>query len=304
MTLLPGGFFQLLPILQRVVAAHLGYIEEAARGTLAYGTAAPSEQEAMACLLQMFQGRNEEADWKAVENHVRARTLEWWEGWQDLPKRKDFADLVKRADQRKKGTGSEDNRRRLSHREGLRIATPLLAGIPNKISLDAEGEYKAVAQVLAALLSPPMGEPSPEKLQEYHHLAGYKRVYYDALYRRYNQPDNPVNAIPSLPLRWQSSIDGRRPRRHYPKTQVSPHNPLKPAILLRNFQIQFVIGFLDRVGVSPLGTHLSGCRIVGEALDLSEDTVNKIREMSFTVEMEKYSKAIAERTGLLDTTGV
>ena len=56
-----------------------------------------------------------------------------------------------------------------------------------KISLDAEGEQEAVAQVLAAILSPPMGEPSPERLQEYHHRARFNRVYYDALDRHYDQ---------------------------------------------------------------------------------------------------------------------
>ena len=36
MRLLPKGFAQLLPIVQWLVGLHLGYIEEAARGTLAY----------------------------------------------------------------------------------------------------------------------------------------------------------------------------------------------------------------------------------------------------------------------------
>ena len=111
-TLLPGGFLQLLPIVQRVASMHLGHVQEVARGALASGTGAPSEQEAMACLLRIFAGRHDEADWKVVENHLTARALGWWEGWQDLPKRKDFADLVKRAYRRKKGIGPEDNRRR------------------------------------------------------------------------------------------------------------------------------------------------------------------------------------------------
>ena len=303
-TLLPGGFLQLLPIIQRIASMHLGHIQEVARGDLASGTGAPSEQEAMACLLRIFAGRHNEVDWKVVNNHLTARALGWWEGWQDLPKRKDFADLVMRADRREKGIGPEDNRRPPTHGEGRRLAEPLLAGIPGKgkISLDAEGEQEAVVQVLAALLSPPMGEPSPEKLQEYHHLAGYKRVYYDALDRRYNQLDNPVNAIPSLPLRWKSSIYGRRLWRHYPKTKVAPHSPLNPAILLRNLQIQFVIGFLDRVGIRPLGKSVSGCRIVADVLGMSEYSVKRIWEKRFTVEMRKHSEAIAELTGLLDTT--
>ena len=59
---------------------------------------------------------------------------------------------------------------------------------------------------------------------------------------------------------------------------------------------------LDRVGVSPLGTHVSGCRIVAKTLGLSEYSVNRIWGKRFTVEMQEHSEAIAERTVLLDTT--
>ena len=34
-TLLPGGFLQLLPIVQRVASMHLGHVQEVARGALA-----------------------------------------------------------------------------------------------------------------------------------------------------------------------------------------------------------------------------------------------------------------------------
>ena len=83
-----------------------------------------------------------------------------------------------------------------------------------------------------------------------------------------------------------------------------PPPPVKPALLLRNFQIQFVIGLLDRVGVPPRGTDVSGCRIVAKVkvLGLSEAAVKAIWEMRFTVAMRKHSKAVAERAGLLDST--
>ena len=207
MTLLPGGFVQLLPIVEWVAAMHLEHIEDAARGTLAYGAGAPSEEEAMEGLLRIFVGRFEEADREAIENYMRARVREWWSGFSE---RRLLTDLVRRADLRKKGIGSEDNSRCPSHKEGLRIARPLLAGIPGKgkgkIRLDAEGEYEAVAQVLTALLSPPMGEPSPGALQEYTDRARFNRVYYDALKRYYDQLDNHVKAIPRLLLRWKPSF--------------------------------------------------------------------------------------------------
>ena len=66
MRLLPKGFAQLLPIVQWLVGLHLGYIEEAARGTLAYVIGAPSEEEAIACVLWIFEGRYEEADREAL----------------------------------------------------------------------------------------------------------------------------------------------------------------------------------------------------------------------------------------------
>ena len=80
MRLLPKGFAQLLPIVQWLVGLHLGYIEEAARGTLAYVIGAPSEEEAIACVLWIFEGRYEEADREALAAFMRARTRDWWGG--------------------------------------------------------------------------------------------------------------------------------------------------------------------------------------------------------------------------------
>ena len=77
MRLLPDGFAQLLPIVQWLVDLHLGYIEEAARGTLAYVIGAPSEEEAIACVLRIFEGRYEEADREALAAFMRARTRDW-----------------------------------------------------------------------------------------------------------------------------------------------------------------------------------------------------------------------------------
>ena len=159
MRLLPKGFAQLLPIVQWLVDLHLGYIEEAARGTLAYVTGAPSDEEAIACVLWIFEGRYEEADREALAAFMRARTRDWWA---DYPERQLLSALVRRADRRKQRIGREDGRRPPSCGEGLRIARPMLASIPKKISLDAEGEFEAVSKLLAALLKPPMGEDSPE----------------------------------------------------------------------------------------------------------------------------------------------
>ena len=298
MRLLPKGFAQLLPIVQWLVGLNLGYIEEAARGTLAYVTGAPSEEEAIACVLRIFDVRYEEADREALEAFMRAQTREWWV---DYPERQLLSALVRRADRRKLGIGREDGRRPPSCGEGLRIARPMLASIPKKLTLDAEGEFEAVSKLLAALLKPPMGEDSPERLQRYIEFSKSKRVYHDAL-RRYNQEYySPDKTIYRPDFSWQRRAACRSPLRRA-KMKVASHPPVKPALLLRNFQIQFVIGLLDRVGVPPQGTDVSGCRIVAKVLGLSEYRVKGIWEMRFTAEMRKHSKAIAKRAGLLDTT--
>ena len=296
--LLPGGFTQLLPIVQWIVGVHLDHIEEAARGTLASGTGGPSEEVAIECLLRIFEERYEEADKETIEAYMRARTWKWW---QDFPERRLLTDMVRRADQRKKKIGSEYSRRRPLLSEGLQIARLMLAGIPDKISLDSEGEYEAVSGLLAALLSPPMGEPSPAKLQGYIDLSKSMPVYRDALRLHYKELDNPAKTIFRPALRWQRRSAGRT-RLRQANIKVPAHSPVKPALLLRNFQIQFVIGLLERVGVRPRGKYVSGCRIVGEVIGLSPGRVKSIWEMRFTTAMSKHSKAVAERTGLLDTT--
>ena len=298
MKLLPGRFAQLLPIVQWLVVVHLEHIEEAARGTLAFGTGGPSEEVAIECLLRIFEGRHEKADKETIEAYMRARTWEWW---QDFPERRLLTDMVRRADRRKKGIGSEYSRRRPSHSDGLRIARPMLAGIPDKISLDSEGEYEDMSKLLAALLSPPLGEPSPERLQSYIELSKSIPVYRDALRRYYEELDNPPKIIFRPAFRWQRKAAGRT-RLRRAKIKVPSHRPVNPALLLRNLQIQFVIGLLDRLGVRPRGKYVSGCRIVGEVIDRSEDSVKAILEMGSMAAMRKHSKAMAERTGLLDTT--
>ena len=300
MTLLQGGFAQLLPIVQWFVTVHLNHIEEAARGTLASGPGGPSEEVAIECLLRIFEGRREkvDADKETLEAYMRARTWEWW---QDFPERRLLTDMVGRADRRKNGIGSADSRRRPYPCEGLRIARLVLACIPDKISLDSEGEYESVSNLLAALLSLPMGEPSPERLQRYTELSKSIPVYRDALRRHSEELDNPAKTIFRPALRWQRRTAGR-PRLRQATIKVPAHRPVIPALLVRDLQINFVIGLLERVEVKPRGKYVSGCRIVAEVVGLSEYRVKSIWEMRFTVSMAKHSEAVAEHTGLLDTT--
>ena len=295
--LLPGGFGQLFPIVEVIISLHVEYIEKAARGTLASGSDAPSEEQALESVLRMFEDRHLEADKRALEEYMRARTWEWWEGY---PERRLFSALLVRADLRKRRAGSVDERRRPTRPEGLRIARPLLSGIPDEITLDAEGEYESVARLLAALLSPPMGEPSPEELQRYVQLAKDSPVFGDAVGHYYEGLDNPDKSIFRPGIRWQGRA-ARRSLLRRTKIKVAPGNPVKPAILIRNLHIQFVVGLMARVSIRPQGAEVSGCEIVGHVLGLSEDSVKGILAMRFTKAMKKHSEAIAKRTGLLDT---
>ena len=76
--------------------------------------------------------------------------------------------------------------------------------------------------------------------------------------------------------------------------------------LVRDVQVQFTIEVLRRVGVSPRGTLVSGCRILAEALELSEDTVMLIWKergsaKPFDLVLRRHLDAISRRTGLVYT---
>ena len=160
MKLLPGGFNQLLPIVQRFVELQYEHIEEAALGTLAPETDAPSEEEALECLLRIFEERQEESDRETLEAYMGARAGEWWT---DYPECQLLTTLVQRADRRKKWLGTKDDKRRPWHAEGLRIARPLLAGIPDKINLDPEGSTRPWRRFSQPSCRPPWANPPPKR---------------------------------------------------------------------------------------------------------------------------------------------
>ena len=85
---------------------------------------------------------------------------------------------------------------------------------------------------------------------------------------------------------------------------IASHRPVNSVTLERDVQIHFTIEILRRVGVPPRGRDASGCRMVAEALGLSEDTVGRIwKELSSTEKFEgfvlKHLDAISERAGLV-----
>ena len=297
------GFDGLLPIVQWLVIVRLNQIEAVALGSLESGNDAPGMEEAMEAILRIFEGRPGEAERELVEAYMRAVAMEWWRGF---PARLLLTELYERTARRKAGCGSADGRRRPGHCKGLQIAKLMLADIPDTSRLDAEWESEAVSKVLAALVLPPVGAASPETVQRYVDLSRSSRVYYDAIKLIEKEIDNLGEAM----TRQLSRSTGRRPQR--PAGRNLPNErPANPATLLRDIQVQVTIGLLQRVGIKPRGTFVSGCRIVSEALlglvdcglvpeasALSEDTVKRVWGKHFTPEVHKYSKAIAERTGL------
>ena len=76
------------------------------------------------------------------------------------------------------------------------------------------------------------------------------------------------------------------------------------AQLERDVHLQIVVETLRRVRVSPRGKSVSGCRIVAEALDLSEDAVTHIWKQrgwaeSYEPMLRKHLDAVSERPGLV-----
>ena len=161
-----------------------------------------------------------------------------------------------------------------------------------------------MSKVLAVLFFHPIGAPSPKRLQEYIERSQSNRVHYDALKRIDKELDKLSKATPLRLSRWSLGDADGLPQRP-PGRNLPPHRPANPATLMRDVQIEVTIGLLERVGIRPYGTAVSGCRIVAEALEpeFSEKHVKRIWEMAFTAAVRKYSKAIAKRTGLARSHG-
>ena len=295
---LPTVVDDLDPVFRLPIAMRLLLIDEAVCGPQASGAGAPGGEETMEGLLRSL-GRDRKVDEKAFVDYMRAEVRDWL---QSFPERQLLTALYRRAALRRARRGSPDGRRRPSHQEGLQIAKALLADVPDRGQFDSEWESAAVSSVLAAQWRPPIGVRSPDALLEYIERSESSRVYFDALKRIGEELDSRGEAVPDPLARWRQEAAGglrRRPARE----PVPSNRPVDLATLLRHLQIQFTILIMLRVGVPPRGSPVSGCRIVSKALELSEDTVERIWKermwrRSFGLVMQKHSRAIATRTGL------
>ena len=298
MRFLPEGIAEVDANMRWVIPLRLQILEEVVYGPQASGISAPGMNEAMERINRALKRRDTKAEDAAVVDRMRAELLDLWRVY---PERRLLTDLYRRAARRQEGGGSPDSRRPPSHPEGLRVARGLLVDIPDTGRLDAEQESEDVSKVLAAQWLPPIGVPSRVKLREYIRRSPSSRAYFDALTRICEELDNRGEAIPGYLARWREEVADERLQRPAMKP-VPSHRPANPDQLKRDMHIQFAIEVLGRVGVRPSGSDVSGCRIVSEALGLSEDTVTRtwktrIWRKSIAPAMRKYSKAIAERNG-------
>ena len=306
--LLPKRVTDVDPIIRWGIRTRLKLIEEVACGPQASVTGAPGMDEGMKGFLQLL-GRDWKANEEAIVDYMRVEVRKWW---QDFPERQLLTGLYERDTLWKAKSGPPDSRRRPSRAEGLQVATPLLADIRHADRFDPEWESEAVPTFLAALLLPPIGLNSPSTLRDYIERSEASRTYFDALVRMYEEIQIRGQLIPRPLFGWRQEVAGghrRRPERN----RRQAHRPVNPAKLLRDIQIQFTIEVLRKVGVPPTGDPVSGCRIVSEALELSEDPVRLSEDATAKIwgkriwkgpsqQMQKHWKATAERTGPFHTT--
>ena len=298
MRMRPEGIAEAHANIRWGVGRRLQLFEEVVCGPQAAGTGAPGMKEAWERIHRAVERRDRKAEDVAVVDYTRAAL---WDLWRGYTERRLLTELYRRADRRQDGSGSPDSRRPPTHQEGLRVARGLLAEIPAAGRLDAERESAALSEVLADQLLLSNGVPSRPVLREYIRRSKVNRAYFDALGHIEATLHDRGKAIPRLLAGWREEVASGRLRR--PALRPIPsHRPANPAQLARDMQIQFVIEVLDRIGIKPNGSDVSGCRIVSEVLRVPEDRVTRIWKAciwrrSFMPVMRKYSEGITERNG-------
>ena len=293
------------------IALSLQLIEEVVCAPQASMTGGLSMEESKERLRRAVQQRDTEAEDAAFVDCMRAQVRE---RWKDFSERRLLADLYQReARRREKGPSRDDNRRRPTHAEGLQVAKALLPNIAAAAGFDFEWESDAVSIVLADRWVALGDKRRSAALRYYIDRSRSSRAHFDALGHIVEKLDRRGEPIPRPLARWREEVAGEL-RRRPARKPIPSHRPVKPAQLVHDVEMQFAIEVLRRVGIPPMGTPVSGCRIVSEALKqiavatgrtelaLSEDTVTRVWkarvwEKPFEPVLRKHSKAIAERTG-------
>ena len=298
MKLLPEGVAELDPNIRWVIATQLQIIKEIVLGSEVSDGRTPTMEEGWRRMGRAVVRQDKKAEEAALWDYMRADMREWW---QDFPEQRLLRDLYRRTALRQANSGSPDSGRTPSHDEGRRIAEALLVDFQDTRPLDVQGEADTVARVLAGEGLVTFGILSRAALRMYKKESETSAVHFDALSHHCVQlVDRGWDLPPQLARWWQEVAEGQRRR---PAMKPIPaHRPLHPDRLRRDIHVQFTIEILDRVGVPPRGSPVSGCRIVAEASGLSEGTVERIWKActwrtSFLDEMRNQSEDIAIRLG-------
>ena len=299
MRLLPEVIAELDPNIRWEMAKYLRIIEEVVLGPEVSDTGAPTMEETFRSMGQAVVRKDKKAEDAAITDYMRAEVRAWW---QDFPEQGLLTDLYQRAARRRAKSGSLDSRRSPSHDEGLRVARGLLADIPDVGPLDAEGEADTVARVLAGEGLVTYGILTRAKQREYIKESRTSTAHFDALVHLCARWDEWGWDLPPQLARWRQEVaDGGLPRAAM--MPIPAHRPPNTSQFERDMHIQFAIAVLERVGVAPQGSLVSGCRIVAGAMDISEDTVVRIWKQcpwrkSYVPTMRKHAQAIAIRQAL------
>ena len=241
----------------------------------------------------------EQGNWKAEEEAIvegiRADLRNWL---RKFPERELLTRLYLRAVRRRTKSGSPDSRRLPTYAEALPLAGALLADVPGRARLDSAWEAAAISMVLAHQWF--LGH-SRATLREYIRRSRKSRVYHTALGMIRFELEFRGEAIPSYLESWAREVD-RGQRKPPALMLVSAHRPINLTVFVRHFRIHLALELLNRVGVRPRGRDLSGCSVVAEVLDLSEDTVegvwkDRIWEKPFEPVVKRYEKPLRDRYG-------
>ena len=302
MKLLPEGIAEQDPNLRWMIATHLRILEDVVRGPKASEASEPSLQEAEQNIGRAVARWDRKAEEAAITVFLRVHIREWLRDFAEEPL---LARLFKRLAYRRENAGTQDSMRRPSHTEGHRLAKALLVDVRPPGPLDTQGEATFIAKMLAGHGLVTYSFRRRARRREYIKKSRTIPVYFDALLAILAEWERWGVAIPRDLARWRQEVaDGRR-RRPDPQS-IPPQRPANPTQVAYQMQVQFTIEVLDRLGVPPQGSPISGCGIVAEAMemDISEGTVVSIWKKcpwrkSFLPAIRKYSRDIAIRHGLI-----
>lgn len=266
MRLFPEGIGDLDLNIRWLVPLHLRTLKEAVLGPQAPEVNRLSSAKWLERACRAAGRRDRKAEERALAEYTKARVSEWLP---EFSERRLLTDLYQRENRRKARSGSPDSRRRPSHGEGLRVARALLVDVQDATPLDPEQEAADVARTMATQLLPPMGTPTRQIVRAHIRRSVANRVYFDALWLLYEDLRHRHMYILRPMAKWRQEVaDGRRQR---PTLKPIPaHRPAHAAQVSRDIHIQFTLEVLCRTGIRPRGRSVSGCRIVGEVVGLSE----------------------------------